>query len=45
MAQKPDRYEYEKRLRTAQDDDELIVYDIENGKAWISAEATVEIKQ
>jgi len=45
MAQKPQRYEYEKQLRSAQQDGAFVVYDSENGSAWVSAEATVEIKQ
>jgi hypothetical protein len=45
MAQKPQRYEYQDQLRSTQQDGAFIVYDKENGKAWVSAEATVEIKE
>jgi len=45
MTQVPQRYEYEKQLRSAQQNGEYVVYDTENASAWVSAEATVEIKE
>jgi hypothetical protein len=45
MTQVPQRYEYEKQLRSAQQDGQFAVYDTENPKAWVSADKTVEIKE
>lgn len=45
MTQKPARIEYQDQLRCTQQEGEFVVYDTENGNAWVSADATVEIKQ